>query len=288
MSRKFCCPTTDEIYRRLREKTDDPDTIEAFMSFFDQHDYRSFFKGDEKAEADLINYLKGAIESFEGEIRLLCVDSFIYDFEEDMKPSLRFSGDRILFDRAMKFLQETKRGIGMYLLKSRLKAAKAASETEGEASLINVDFAEHISPSAIASLMRSIPKDSALQSTLEAVIPEQFNLEDVISMSDLNSFPSSQPEPKEANKEFTVGRRILAIKYLLEAGGMHVYNDSAAARFMNFISGNSFERARKKWKKPEADTPSKRKEDLRYLRKLFSAMELEKVLELIDKDLNDQ
>lgn len=321
MSRKFCCEVTNEIYRRLLEKTDDKGVIDSFMSFFHMHDYQSFFKGDEKAEPDLINYLEGAIESFEGEIKLLCVESFIYDFEQKMKPSLSYSGDRILYTRAMKFLEaqleiakekvlhaerDELREIGRkkfedwrYRFENEILRPYKTPESKLEYLLERKAGYEHqLGPEGTNLSEYSEPPYNQKNYPIywEYLLSFEYIMEQIEEVkkemeSQKDALPATE-NPLVSDNNTPARLQFLAVILMIEAlEGNPEYNKMATSRLLNFLTGKNMDNFKKMFYQDiygnheKEDYTWKEVEEVKELRKMFEEAGLRKVVEVIDKHL---
>jgi hypothetical protein len=98
---------------------------------------------------------------------------------------------------------------------------------------------------------------------------------------------SSKNEPEAETKypEFTIARRVLAMRYIFKGLGIEVEegNYSAVARFIQFMTGNDYTSIYKKVCSPLKEG-KKGNEDLRYVRERFEDMNYLKFEELILKD----
>lgn len=294
-----------EIYRRLQEKTKDPKIIKRFMLFFKTHDTHVFFKGDEEQEAALINFISGGIEQFQGELKRLFIECYIYDLQSHEDSLIRFSGDSILYNRAIKYLKEEEKKIKEYLeneLRNRLRA-KGEVEFEKMKKVIEEELLEPYD-----SIQSKIEYLSGLKSEYEGLISPSGGKFAKASFPPINPriYPSFwcytlllkyvitkieflqkiAPETEKVRDQADRKTLTLAMKYLLEAGSMIIDNASAGGRLMSFFTGFSEDTLRKVWNAPAEEDSMKAIKQRRILRELFTKADLPEVVKLIDNDAN--
>jgi len=90
----------------------------------------------------------------------------------------------------------------------------------------------------------------------------------------------------EKNKEFTTGRQVLAIHYLLKYCQVKNIDDAEKARFVHFLTGKNLDNIYKKVQSPLSGANKYVTEDLKYVRGYFERLGLKEIVKMISNEMD--
>lgn len=90
----------------------------------------------------------------------------------------------------------------------------------------------------------------------------------------------------EKNKEFTTTRQVLAIHYLLKYCQVKNVDNTEKARFIQFLTGKSYDNIYKKVQSPLNGSDKHIAEDLKYIRTYFERLGLKEIVKMVSNEID--
>ncbi|MEO6758204.1 MAG: hypothetical protein ABIO24_02040 [Saprospiraceae bacterium] len=85
---------------------------------------------------------------------------------------------------------------------------------------------------------------------------------------------------------FTTARRVLAMHYLFEYNQVRGIDQTNKAKFIEFLTGNSYKNIYDLVRNPLSKKGEFRKADLKYIRTFFDDLEMRNIVKMIDNELD--